>query len=347
MAAAPKKKKKAGTARKKASATRTKKQNKRGAKKTKKKAASSNRRPIPRAVPTGAYRSGGPATTPDPEEAYDSHSQDYEHHETHDEQYEHLADQAEDERERYMSVGDHLEELRVRLFWIIGIVLAASAVAGFFSADLHRYLISPYHELTDERLILQNVYGGMEIYIKISIMAGLIASFPALVFIMWGFVTPAVSQRVAIYGHLAVAFSALLFWTGIAISWFYIFPISLQFLFIGMQLDSVAPVLAVERYYGFLMVLHISAGLAFQLPIVLVALGAFGILTVDWHRRTWKYAFIVIYVFSAVLTPPDPYSMVAVGSLLMLLYAISIGIVWLIERTRRKKDAAIDSEFAG
>ena len=235
-----------------------------------------------------------------------------------------------------MSIGDHLEELRVRLFWMIGIVVGLSGIAGFFSTELHKLLVSPYHELTNERLILQNVYGGMEIYIKVSVLAGVIIAFPALVFILWGFITPAVSRRIALYGHLAVAWSAILFWSGIAVCWFYIFPISLNFLFIGMQLDSVAPVMAVERYYSFLFTMHLASGLSFQLPIVLVALGAFGILTVDWHRRTWKYAMVAIYFFSAVITPPDPWSMLAVGSMLMFLYAISIGIVWVIERGRRK-----------
>jgi sec-independent protein translocase protein TatC len=244
-----------------------------------------------------------------------------------------------DRHERFMSIGDHLEELRVRFFWMLGIIGVLSGAAGLFSADLHRLLIGPYQSLTGERLILQNVYGGMEIYIKVSVLAGVIVGFPALVFILWGFITPAVSRRVAYYGHFAVACSALLFWAGITFCWFYIFPMSLQFLFVGMQLESVAPVMAVERYYSFLFVLHIATGLAFQLPIILVALGAFGILTVDWHRRTWKYALLVIYAFAAIITPPDPWSMLAVGTLLLLLYSLSIGVVWILERTRRKKVA--------
>lgn len=246
-------------------------------------------------------------------------------------------DESEQDGDNSMSVGDHLEELRTRFFWMIGIVIGLSAIAGVFSNIIHNFLVDPYSALTGENLILQNVYGPMEIYIKVSVLCGIIVGFPALVFIVWGFVTPAVSRRVALYGHLAVASSALLFWTGIAVCWFYIFPLSLRFFFINMEMDGVAPVLSVERFYSFLFALHLAAGLAFQLPIVLIALGAFGILTVEWHKRTWRIALTAIYVSSAVITPPDPWSMLGVGTLLALLYVFSVAVVWVIERSRRNK----------
>ncbi|MCR9144358.1 MAG: twin-arginine translocase subunit TatC [bacterium] len=323
---------------------------------------SARKKSIPRVVPTGTYRTNPAASrrpTPADQEPLDSdydrpdnsreseqldrfdaeeHQTDRPHEEEYEEPgYEHLPDPyADDEDEgAVMSVGDHLEELRVRIFQIIGVVVGLSVCAGFFSGALHDFLVGPYRNLTDENLILQNVYGPMEILIKVSVLAGVIVGFPAIVFILWGFVTPAVSRRTAIYGHLAVAGSALLFWTGIAVCWFYIVPLSLQFFFVGMQMEGVDPVLSVERYYGFLFALHLATGLAFQLPIVLIALGAVGILTVAWHQRTWRFALVIIYVSSAVITPPDPWSMLGVGTLLSLLYVLSICVVWLIERSRR------------
>ncbi|MEQ9363384.1 MAG: twin-arginine translocase subunit TatC [Leptospirales bacterium] len=324
---------------------------------------SARKKSIPRVVPTGKYRTGRsapPGETP----TDDSHIDDYASPGTADDPtgqagqpprdersdladseteaeyeqpgYDHLPDPLDEEdRDEHMSVGEHLEELRIRIFWMIGVIAGLSAVAGFFSGTLHDYLVAPYSSLTDQNLILQNVYGPMEIFIKVSVLAGVIVGFPALVFILWGFVTPAVTRRTAIYGHLAVASSALLFWTGIAVCWLYILPLSLQFFFVGMQMDGVDPVLSVERYYGFIFALHLATGLAFQLPIVLIALGAFGILTVAWHKRTWRFALVTIYISSAIITPPDPWSMIGVGTLLSVLYVFSIGVVWLIERGRK------------
>ncbi len=366
-------KKKTAVSRKKAAATGAGRKKKKtagraaGKKSTRKQAT--RKKALPRVVPTGRFRTdrpdtqSAPSAPPDqwpqdpdldarrPGESPDAHADSAlahggENHQAHDDQeyeqpgYDHLPDpyeQEQEDRDAYMSVGDHLEELRVRIFWMIGVIAGLAGVAGFFSGTLHDYLVMPYAALTDQNLILQNVYGPMEIFIKVSVLAAVIVGFPALVYILWGFVTPAVSRRTALYGHLAVAASALLFWTGIAVCWLYIVPLSLRFFFVGMQMDGVDPILSVERYYGFLFALHLATGLAFQLPIVLIALGAFGILTVAWHKRTWRFALVIIYISSAIITPPDPWSMLGVGTLLALLYVLSIGVVWLIERGRRER----------
>lgn len=241
----------------------------------------------------------------------------------------------------YMSVGDHLEELRQRFFWMMGIVGTFAVAAGIFSGRLHEILIEPYIALTGENLILMNIYGPMEIFIKVSVLAGVVLGFPFLIFILWGFVTPAVSRKAAWLGRFAVACSALLFWTGIAVAWFYVFPLSLEFFLVDWQMAGVASVLSVERFYSFLFTLHFAAGLAFQLPIILIALGALGILTVAWHARTWRVSLVTLLVSSAIITPPDPWSMLGVGGLLIILYGFSVAVVWLIERARGKRDAAL------
>ncbi len=249
-------------------------------------------------------------------------------------------DDDESPREKYMSLGDHLEELRTRILWIVGVLTAATIGAAFWSADLHSLLIQPYREVTDNRdLYLMNVYGPMEFLVKLSLLTGITVSFPVILSILWGFATPAVSRLTAFLGHLAVASSALLFWFGIFFAWEFILPISLDFLFHGIELPGITPQITLEKYYSFLFMLVFASGIIFQLPLLLVILGGLGLITTEFHKRTWKYSIVGIFIFAAVITPPDPVSQLLFAAPVTVLYFIAVGIVWIIEKIQDKKYA--------
>ena len=240
-------------------------------------------------------------------------------------------------KERYLSVGDHLEELRWRLIIIILAVFILSLVSFFFSPLIHNFLIGPYSALTDQKLLLHNVYGSIEVLIKISITLGLTLSLPISLSILWRFVTPAINSKMAWIGHLSVGSSALLFWGGLALAWFYIFPLALHFLFQDVLLTGVSPQTTVEKYYSFLFLLHIGCGLAFQLPLLSVILGALRIVSIAWHKKNWKYVAVASLLFTAFITPPDPLSQLILSALLLCLYAVSVFLVWLIVRSDYKE----------
>ena len=83
---------------------------------------------------------------------------------------------------------------------------------------------------------------------------------------------------------------------------------------------------------------HMGAGLIFQVPLLIVALGALGILTVEWHKKYWRFFITAVFILSAIITPPDPLTQSILAGPIIALYAIAVGIVWLLERSRRKKD---------
>ncbi len=286
--------------------------------------------PVPRVARTGAYR---PRSRSAPESAgalapsADAGALDLE-----------------DPRERPMTIGDHLEELRRRVIMIIAVGGTATVVAIFFSTDIHGFLVAPYLKLTSSQLLLQNVYGGMEVLLKVAAATGLTLTFPILIYILWGFVTPAVSRKTALIGHLIVASSATLFWIGVVFCWIYVFPLSLKFLFIDLLPPGVSPQTSVEKYYGFLFLLHMGAGVSFQLPLVLILLGALGVVTVAAHRRIWRYVIVGIFIFSGAITPPDWVSQVAFGGVLTSLYVLSVAVVAIIEFVRRRAARAELSE---
>ncbi|MBI41441.1 MAG: twin-arginine translocase subunit TatC [Leptospiraceae bacterium] len=246
-----------------------------------------------------------------------------------------------DPRERYMTLGDHLEELRKRLLWIIGVVISASIVFGFFSYRLHAIFMEPIQSISEYPLIMGKVAGPAVVIIKLSLLLGFLATFPIVLYILWGFVTPAVSKKVAWIGNGAVLTSGLLFWGGVIFTWFFLFPFSIQmfFQFMLMGLENTIPQTTIEEYYNFLFMVHMGAGLIFQIPLLMVALGAVGIIPVSWHKQYWRYFVVGVFIVSALLTPPDPITQMILAVPIITLYAISVIIVWFIERARRKKDA--------
>lgn len=254
----------------------------------------------------------------------------------------------EDERERFMSLGEHLEELRRRLLWILAVLVVASGTAGGFIEKIHSFLVQPYLRIAPgvagipgaNRLLLGSVYGALEIYFKLSMMVGMIVTLPIALSLLWGFVTPAVSRRTARIGHGAVAASTLLFWLGVAFAWLVLFPMSLDMMLNTFLPEGVVAQTSLEKYYSFLFMIVLGSGLTFQLPMVVVMLGAIGIVTTAWHAKVWRYVIIAILLFAGFITPPDPFSIFALAIPLIVLYIVSVGLVWLLERARRRRSAA-------
>ncbi len=245
-----------------------------------------------------------------------------------------------EEREKLMTLGDHLEELRKRLIAILLIIIVSSIAVAFFSFEIHQLLVDPYHRLTGLNLTLGSVYGSIDAIMQLSLLAGAVISLPVCIFILWGFISPAFDRKVDRMGKIIVGTSSVLFWSGMYLSWRFILPVSLAFMFGSALLPHTQPLLALDQYYSFLFMILIAGGIIMQIPLVLVILGAIGILTVAWHKKIWKYAVVAIVIFSGIVTPPDPMSQIFMAIPLLLLYAGAVGIVWLIElsRGRNKKE---------
>jgi len=263
--------------------------------------------------------------------------------------YAHLP-QIEDLRDPPMAIGDHIEVLRKKLILSILIILLLSITAGFFSVRIHSFLTDPFLSMkvtvpnpanlaetiaVQPTLILGNVYGPLEVMIKLAVMVGLTVGFPILILILWSFITPAISRKMAWVGNFTVAISALLFWSGLIFCWFYVFPISLSFMFNDFLPLGTVPTLTIEKYYGFLFAIHIALGLLFQFPLLMVILGVIGIFPFVWHKNVWRYMILGIFVLSAVLTPPDPISQLLFALPLLILYFVSLAFLWVYELGRK------------
>jgi sec-independent protein translocase protein TatC len=119
-------------------------------------------------------------------------------------------------------------------------------------------------------------------------------------------------------------------------------PIVLEFL-LAYGTPYLNPLISVNSYFAFVARLCFAFGVVFQLPVVVLLLSILGIVTPQWLLRQWRYGVLVVFVGSAVLTPPDAVSMVAMALPVILLYLASVLVAFVVSRRKGKESGSVES----
>jgi sec-independent protein translocase protein TatC len=224
-----------------------------------------------------------------------------------------------------MSLGDHLDELRLRLVLaLVGLVLG-TIVCFCFGSRIVAFIQRPYNNLMPNRPL--SVLGPSDAlvgYIKISLIAGLILSSPWVFYQMWRFVAAGLYQKERRYVHLAVPFSAALFVVGALFFLYIVAPISLSFFLKFGKLINVVPNWTFQKYVSFVTVLMLVFGIGFQTPIAIFFLHKTGLVSIQALKRSRKFVLLGVFVVAAVATPPDPVSQVTLALPLYALFELGI-----------------------
>jgi sec-independent protein translocase protein TatC len=232
--------------------------------------------------------------------------------------------------EATMSLIEHLEELRRRLIIIVVAILLA-AVAGFiFSRNVLLLLIA---QLPEEFRDLQ-ILGPADAFtaqLKVAGFLGIAIAMPVILFHLWRFVGPGLTQRERRFVWPSILASLLLFAVGVVIGYIVI-PYTLRFL-LGFAEGLADPNLTIDGYVGFVTTMMLAFGLVLEFPIVLIGLARVGILT---HRRLAaqrRWAIVGIVLFAIVITPGgDPISPLILSGVMFLLFEGSLLVIRLIRR---------------
>lgn len=241
-----------------------------------------------------------------------------------------------DTREENLTLVDHLTELRDRLIKAAWAVAFTTAVCFYFSENIFDLVRHPIQaHLPEGGLVFTNPMDKFIAHMKLSVVAGVILACPAWLYHAWMFVAPGLYAHEKKYSLAFVTAGIGLFLSGVAFAYFLVLPSAFQFLFnFGGSVDK--PLITISEYMSFFATMILVFGASFELPLILVALGALGIVSSDTLREKRRYAIVVLATVAAVITPPDVLSMMMLLVPLAGLYEISILIVRVVERRRKK-----------
>lgn len=238
-----------------------------------------------------------------------------------------IIDMSKDPKE--MPFLAHLEELRWRIIKSLISVLLFSILAYAFSDKIIDFLTKS----------VDNVYftsptEAFSVRIKISLILGLILSFPVIFYQLWQFVVPGLLDKEVKMVIPAVIFATFFFIGGALFCFFLVLPVGIKFL-LSFQTDKLKPWLSIKDYVSFVSWMILAFGLVFQLPIVSYFLGKIGLITHKTLSRRRSYAIVIILILAAALTPsPDMFSQVMLAVPLYFLYEVSIIVVRVTNKNR-------------
>jgi sec-independent protein translocase protein TatC len=238
---------------------------------------------------------------------------------------------------------DHLEELRWRLFKVL-IALGAGFIAAFAalstkSIDLLSYLQRPLQAISSQKLVYTSPTDPFNVVITASFSLGLLFALPVVCYQIWAFLSPALYKHEKRVVIPIMAGATLLFACGVALAFYFAVPVTLKFL-LGFQTQAFDAFLTVKEYFGFLFGMCLAFGAAFELPILILALTAFGLVTPALLSKFRRHAIVACLALSALITPGDAVSaMVLLAIPLYFLYEGGILLSRLVMRRKARAEA--------
>jgi sec-independent protein translocase protein TatC len=232
---------------------------------------------------------------------------------------------------------EHLEELRTRLFWLIGAWAACSLVCGYWARDVFELLMKPAVGAIMARGHTLIAIAPPELfftYVKSAILGGFLLSLPVTLYQIWAFVAPGLYDSEKRLALPFVVGTTLLFFGGCSFGYFVAFPYVFEY-FLSLEADYVTTAWTTREIFSFMSRLYIAFGTAFELPIAIFFFSLAGIVTPEVLSKGRKYAIVSMFAASAILTPPDVVSQIMLAFPLIVLYEAGILISRLVVRRRK------------
>ena len=248
-----------------------------------------------------------------------------------------------------MTFWEHLDALRAVIFRSAGAILVAMAVIFPFkefifgqiilaptSSDfiLYQWLCQAAQrfaiaglcpEAFTVKMINIELSGQFFIHLRMSFWIGLTLVFPFVIYQLWTFVSPALNLRERKAAVPVFFSSSLLFYLGVTVSYFLLFPLTIRFLGTYQVSELVENQISLESYISTLTILCLAMGSLFQMPVLVYFLSRAGLIKRAFLKKYRKHAIVIILIISAIITPTaDPFTMLVMGLPLILLYQASI-----------------------
>ncbi len=247
-----------------------------------------------------------------------------------------------DEGGQVMGFFEHVDELRRRLVRVVFAVVIGMLASLAFTNVVIEYMKAAY----GERLAILGPADSVIIFFRVAFMLGVILAMPIITYHLFMFVAPGLTRKERRWVFMALPGTTLLFLIGLAVTWFILIPIYINFLK-NFQADIFVIQWTADEYITFVTTVLLWHGVAFETPVIFYALGRMGVVTPRGMIKYWRQAIVGTAVISAIITPTvDPVTMSMIMGVLLSLYIFSILMVMIALRVNRRRLAKLDTAIS-
>ena len=249
------------------------------------------------------------------------------------------SDQGSPEPLPAMGFLDHLEELRRRIVYSIAAVALGFIACWWKVEKIYDIMQRPIMDALrnngmSEKLVYLNPTEPFNLYLKIAALAGLFLTSPFVLYQVWMFISPGLYRNEKRYVVPFMVSTIALFSAGGYFGFKIVYPAALNFLIsFGKQFQ---PMITIKEYTELFLSIILGMGLIFEMPILVFFLALMGIVTAGWMWKNFRYSILIIFIVAAIVTPTtDILNMCIFAAPMIALYALSIGIAYVVHPTQR------------
>ncbi len=239
-----------------------------------------------------------------------------------------------------MSFLEHLDELRHRIVVSLVAVLVGCLVSFAFIGRIFEFVMKPLAGMLPQgsKLVWTEPTEAFVLYLKVALLAGIIAAAPVILWQVWLFVAPGLYAREKKLAIPFIVLGTVGFVVGAGFSHYLLFPVTWRFL-ASFANEYMQPMLKIESVFSLYAKMMLGIGIVFQMPTVVYFLARIGVVTARFLIRQFKYAVLGIFIVAALITPTgDPLTQTLFAGPMIGLYVISIGIAWIFQKKRTPDD---------
>jgi sec-independent protein translocase protein TatC len=245
-----------------------------------------------------------------------------------------MSDTQAPQKEERMALVEHLGELRQRLIRVAYILFGGFVLCWSVSDHIFNFLRAPILKFMPPGTTGLHYTAVLEkfmAHVKVSFLAGVTLTAPLWLYQVWRFIAPGLYAREKKYAASFIFSGMAFFLGGAAFAYYLALPAAFKFL-LSFGGDADKPIITITEYLDFVLKFVLAFGATFEMPVVLTFLGLMGIIDQAFLRKYRRYAILVMAVVSAIVTPPDAISMLALLFPLMALYELSVFVVGAVAK---------------
>jgi sec-independent protein translocase protein TatC len=236
-----------------------------------------------------------------------------------------------------MSLMGHLQELRVRLMWVVGSIILFTLAAMFFATPILEFLTEPLVRYGDRPQAIGPT-DTIVVFFKVSLTTGAAFAMPMIAYHLIAFVSPGLFPHEKRALLIILPGFLLLFLIGAAFAFFVMLPAAVGFLQ-SFLAEAIRQDWTIDRFISFVTRIVFWIGVSFEMPLVVAFLARIGVVSGPLLKKYWRHSIVVNAIVAAMITPTvDPVNMAIVMGPLIILYFFSMGLAYLLYRPREPRD---------